>query len=154
MKKRVIKKVGKRGFTLIELLVVIAIIGILSSIVLVALRGARDQAKDARIISSVSQMRSLAEVYYTGSSYNDLNAGCGGDGVIGSADCSDCTEGDIESLCEDIYEQNSSAALTIHTGSEYCIEADLNGGDSYCVDSSGYAGKSSSHSCDSGFSCN
>ena len=49
---------------MIELLVVIAIIGILASIVLVSLSGARNRAKDARIQTSMVQIRSIGEMIY------------------------------------------------------------------------------------------
>ena len=54
----------KKGFTLIELLVVVAIIGLLSTIVLVVLGPAREQARDAKGESDLRQIMTAFELKY------------------------------------------------------------------------------------------
>lgn len=53
----------KGGFTLIELMVVVTIIGILASIVLVSLGGARVKARDVRRLADVRQVALGLEFY-------------------------------------------------------------------------------------------
>ena len=55
---------SKNGFTLIELLVVIAVIGLLASVVLVALNSARKKARDAKRLADVAQIEKGLELYY------------------------------------------------------------------------------------------
>lgn len=60
---------NSKGFTLIELLVVIAIIGLLASVVLLALNSARAKSRDAKRLADVRQVATALELYY-----NDNNA--------------------------------------------------------------------------------
>lgn len=55
---------GRSGFTLIEMLVVIGIIGVLASLVLVGLGGARRAGADAKKIANLNQVRNSLELYY------------------------------------------------------------------------------------------
>jgi type II secretion system protein G len=54
----------QQGFTLIELLVVISIIGLLASVVLVSLNGARSKARDTRRIADIKQLQTALEFYF------------------------------------------------------------------------------------------
>jgi len=54
----------QKGFTLIELLVVISIIGLLASVVLVALNSARTKARDAKRVADLQQIAKAAELFY------------------------------------------------------------------------------------------
>ena len=69
---------NEKGFTLIELLVVIAIIGLLASVVLLALNSARAKSRDAKRLADVRQIASALELYF-----NDKSAyPTGTDGVL------------------------------------------------------------------------
>ncbi len=57
-------KTNKKAFTLIELLVVIAIIGLLSTMAVVALSGARKKSRDAKRVSDIKQIQTALELYY------------------------------------------------------------------------------------------
>ncbi len=54
----------KEGFTLIEVLVVVAIIGLLSSVAIVGLGGARSKARDSRRIADIQQIQTALELAY------------------------------------------------------------------------------------------
>lgn len=71
-----------RAFTLIELLVVIAIIGILSSVVLAALSGARERAQITRTVSDLEQIETAMTMWMQGEGHTqwpeDVDVGTGG----------------------------------------------------------------------------
>lgn len=61
------KKISKfnNGFTLVELLVVIAIIGLLASVILVAVNTSRIKARDAKRLTDLAQITKALEIYYS-----------------------------------------------------------------------------------------
>lgn len=132
------------GFTLIELLVVIAIIGILASLILVALATARTRAKGAKIESDIGQIRTLAELIL------DDNASAS---YQGPNNCLvNCVGGvtqdlDVGNLVADITTTAGSGpafhAGLLPVGPAYCIASIIPGGKVntafFCADSSGIA---------------
>lgn len=53
------------GFTLIEMLVVVAIIGLLASVVVVGVGGARQKARDAKRVADLRSIQSYLEMNYS-----------------------------------------------------------------------------------------
>ena len=129
----------KRGFTLIELLVVIAIIGILASIVLVSLGGARTKAKDARIGADLSQVRSIAEMINDRDvQYDNL---CTVANALNTTDTDYGTE--LTTINTDIDDQNgtaNAAPLCYAVSQDYCVSVVNAGGTNVCASSAGYIG--------------
>ena len=120
----------KKGFTLIELLVVIAIIGILASIVLVSFPGATKKAKDSRLVSAISQARTvMTYVYANDGAYTNFS----------------CTLTDMVNLCAEVANNHPTSGTnpTIQAGSAAaCIYTLMNAKTDYwyCADSTGLAG--------------
>jgi prepilin-type N-terminal cleavage/methylation domain-containing protein len=141
------------GFTLIELLVVISIIGLLTSIIVTGIMGARDKARNTRIATALSQIRTQATLVRNDTdSYSSL------------CDASDDTLCDDSIACpgnsftpqlktieEDVKIFSGSSYPTCYGDTDaYCVQSQLvpSGSGSYCVDSTGYAGTTQTN-CDS-----
>ena len=111
----------RNSFTLIELLVVIAIIGILAAMSLTSLNVVRQKAKDARVKSSISQVRNLIMSYADvgGGNYTDLvcsNTACEAFDTGGNDD-----KNKIGQLAKDIKTQvgNNTDGLKINASNYY-----------------------------------
>ncbi len=134
-----------RGFTIIELIVVIAIIGIIVSVVVVALNGARDKGSDAGVKSNLTGIRGQAEIL------NDTWGGYGVDATPTSFSAGVCAA-TPDTLFADpkIVAQITAAGYASNGGSMSqgsCVSTNIawavsvplkeNPSNSWCVDSRG-----------------
>lgn len=122
------KRNTQRGFTLIELLVVIAIIGLLSSVVLASLNGARIKGRDARRLADVQQIQVALELYYGSQTSPSYPVYSSAQGTAATVLAALVTGGYMPAIPDDPlggtyhYVYRSNAA-----GSYYCIGAIIEG---------------------------
>lgn len=121
------------GFTLIELLVVIAIIGLLSSIVLVALRSARDRAQDKAIMRELNQVRTIAQIILVNTDKYD--ALCDDSNTLND------DNNDLDILEDAVMKLNHNQNITCYAADNaYCVSSYLASvGAKFCVDGEGIA---------------
>jgi len=110
--------------------VVIAIIGILAGIVLVALGGARDRAKDARIQAGMTQIRVAGELFNSSNNTFTGLCGAGTDVATLQTDIISAGVGGRNFTCN----ISTGAVGEPAAGTAYCIYVQLNDDSYWCVD--------------------
>lgn len=119
-----------KAFTIVELLVVMSIFTLLLSLIMIPMSASRLKAKDSRIGVDMSQVRTIAALYFANNNntYAGLNADAG-----------------IVILFDDIAKEGGEKPSTPFIGgidlimndTEYCAETRMNIPAFWCVDSTG-----------------
>ena len=144
--KRMLKNYLKKsnGFTLVELLVVIAIIGLLISISIIAVQRYQKKAVDTRVEANLSQIRNIAAMIYTDdSNYNSLCHPDPNDDTLNESHPRYSLG--LEAIESDIYNFTGQYPICHAAGPDYCVQALLVVGDSFCLDGNGYIGENETH---------
>ncbi len=119
----------KLGFTLIELLVVISVIGLLSSVVLVAMGGARQKARDAKRQADMRQIGIAMELYYPDNNEKYLSVATGGADVVtaipSTCPASPCYMGTVPKDPLNVAPQQYTWAANSTDLQKYCVYAKL-----------------------------
>jgi len=113
----------KQAFTLIELMVVISVIAILAGMFIIQGEPAKKSSDDGKIISNLTEVRIKMEF-------------CRGDSLIKSYNGCE-NETNTQELIQEADSLNDDKVVNLYNnGTDYCLEAQLNSGQWYCVDSS------------------
>jgi len=137
---------GEKGFTLIELLVVIAIIGLLSSVVLASLNGARNKGADAAIKSQLKSVQSQAEIVYDNATPNSYEGVCEDANVVLEVTAAKNAAGATTlSFTDATASVHDTTAVCHDSADAYAIEVPLKTTNtaSWCVDSNGTSAQTS-----------
>lgn len=141
-----------KGFTLVELLVVIAIIGILSTIVVGSLNGARTKGNDAVVKTELAGIKAHADIWYDNTTVGGSNGSYGPDSsclIDGNGTVTSSGMFSSDTILPSLVDvkkngaQNSNVVCNTDAGEQkwaVSISALKNAGTSWCVDNSGYAG--------------
>ncbi len=118
------------GFTYVEMTIIVCLIGLLAAAMIVATHAVSNRARNARIVSSMQQMKVIAEEVYE----QNNNAGY----CVAGGPCAN-TDPRMDVFKRDIDEMNvdDGGEPTLYAAASFCAEAVMRGGDTYCTDSDG-----------------
>lgn len=133
----------RKGFTIIELLIVVAIIGILATIIAVSVREASDRTRNTKIVTSVTQIRKVAEdIYLQEFTYEVLCLAGGLNTGYNSV---------LLILKDDIEKYGGTNLVCYSSRYSYCVSVQMGGQQTkyFCIDDGGGSVESVTNVCTS-----